>query len=169
MWPVPGSNIVGKRIDESCAKPAWGLGRDGVVEPVSIVFNSLFRFTSSRYTLWLVNCDILNQHLRQQFAFVRTESNYVKPSYTAPFDDLTFWNIVHFDTRNGFSRSGLCSGGLRYLEGCLQPLPFPLPAVFCSFADRELQQAKRVEQKQQETGCSRFLRRSFFRFNAFSR
>ena len=26
--------------EESCAKTAWGLGRDGVVEPVSIVFNT---------------------------------------------------------------------------------------------------------------------------------
>ena len=83
-----------KRIEKSCAKTARGLGRDNVFEPVSIVFNGSFQYTSSWYTLWLANCDSLLQHLRQSFCFARAESNkhveQVKASYTAHFDVSTF-------------------------------------------------------------------------------
>ena len=75
----------------------WGLEKDGVVEPVSIAFITSFWYTSSWYTLWLVNCDSILQHLCQTFDFACTESNEpvhlysmtVKPSYTAPFEIVT--------------------------------------------------------------------------------
>jgi len=71
-----------------------GLGRDRVVEPVSIVFSTSFRYTSSWCALQLVHCDSLLQHLRQSFRFVCIGSNKhvenVKPSHNAPFDVLTF-------------------------------------------------------------------------------
>ena len=35
------------------------------------------RYTSSWYTLWLVNCDSLLQHLRQSFGFPRAESSNI--------------------------------------------------------------------------------------------
>ena len=46
------------------------------------------------YTLWLVTCDGLLQHLRQLLGFARAVTykhvKRVKPSYTTPFDVLTF-------------------------------------------------------------------------------
>ena len=45
---------MGKTDRKKVPKTAWGLGRESAVEPVSIVLNSLFRYTSSWYTLWLV-------------------------------------------------------------------------------------------------------------------
>ena len=51
-----------------------------------------FRYTSSWYTLWLVNGDSLHQHLGQSFGFARAESSkhveHVNPYYTALFDIL---------------------------------------------------------------------------------
>ena len=45
---------MGKTDRKKVPKTAWGLGKESAVEPVSIVLNSLFRYTSSWYTLWLV-------------------------------------------------------------------------------------------------------------------
>ena len=68
-------------VDEACSRLSdslenekncvWkangGLGRGEAGEPVSISLNSSFRYTSSWYTLWLVNFDSLHQHFRNQF------------------------------------------------------------------------------------------------------
>ena len=100
-------------------KPS-GSWSSGVVEPVSTVFNTSFRYTSSWYTLWLVNCDNLLQHLRKSFGFARTEFNKQVEHWNPPtMHLLTFW---HFDTRNSFSGWG--GGGVgvvswfRYLKRC---------------------------------------------------
>ena len=97
----------GNQMEKSCAKTAWG---DGVAEPVRIVFNTSFRWTSPWYTLWLVNnCHSLLQHLCQSFGFARTESNkhveHVNRNPPVPRKFCRF-DIWHFDRRNGFSVSG---------------------------------------------------------------
>ena len=92
----------------------WGLEKDGIVEPVSIAFITSFWYTSSWYTLWLVNCDSILQHLCQTFDFTCTESNEpvhlysmtVKPSYTAPFD---LWHLTYHWHRKCFFRNWMGS------------------------------------------------------------
>ena len=48
-------------------KASGGLGRGEAGEPVSISLNSSFWYTSSWYTLWLVNFDSLHQHFPHHF------------------------------------------------------------------------------------------------------
>ena len=54
------------------------------------------------YTLWLVTYDGLLQHLRQLLGFARAVTykhvERVKPSYTAPFDVLTFEIWLSWET-----------------------------------------------------------------------
>ena len=84
-------------------KPS-GSWSSGVVEPVSTVFNTSFRYASSWYTLWFINCNNLLQHLRKSFGFARTEFNKHVELWNPPtMRLLAFW---HFDTRNGFSGCG---------------------------------------------------------------
>ena len=102
---------------------ARGLG-DGEVGPVSIVFNTSFRYTSFWYTPWLINFDSLSKHLRQSLGFARAESNKhgerTKPSYTQ------ILTIAILTRQTVF----LEAGGLRYLKRCLQVLPFSLVPPF---------------------------------------
>ena len=69
--------------------------------------------------------------VRQSFAFLRTDSNkhveHVKPSYTSPFDVLTF-KILSPETV--FQEVGV----LEYWKRWLQAAPFFLPTFFRSFA-----------------------------------
>ena len=63
------SRLSGSQENEkNCVwKASGGLGRGEAGEPVSISLNSSFRYTSSWYTLWLVNFDSLHQHFRHHF------------------------------------------------------------------------------------------------------
>ena len=97
------------------------------MDPVSIVFNSSFWYTSSWYTLWLVNCVSLLQHLCQSLGFARAESNkhvkQVKLSYTTPFDVLTRETVF-----SGLPRVTGCYWGI--WKRCLRALPFLFPPFF---------------------------------------
>ena len=69
--------------------------------------------------------------VRQSFAFLRADPNkhveHVKPSYTAPFDVLTF-EILSRETV--FQEVGV----FEVWKRCLQAAPFFLPNFFRSFA-----------------------------------
>ena len=71
------------------------------------------------YTLRLVNFDCLLQHVRQSFAVLLPDSNkhveQVKPSYTAPFDVLTF-EILSRETV--FQEVGVFEYLKRWLQAC---------------------------------------------------
>ena len=97
------------------------------MDPVSIVFNSSFWYTSSWYTLSLVNCVSLLKHLCQSLGFSRAESNkhvkQVKLSYTTPFDVLTRETV--------FSGRPRVSGWIEVFEkGAYGALPFLFPPFF---------------------------------------
>ena len=51
------ATVIYRDNKKSCAETTVGLGRDEYEEPVSIVFNTSFRNTSSWYNLWLVDFD----------------------------------------------------------------------------------------------------------------
>ena len=82
-----------KEDQKSFSKTTQGLregyARDRELELASIVFNTLFRYPKSWYTLWLVSFDSLRQHLRRSLGFARTKPNKhgerVKPSFTTHF------------------------------------------------------------------------------------
>ena len=109
--------------EESCLKAR-------VVEPISIV-SIAHRVYHTWYTLWLVNFACLLQHVRQSFAVLLPDSNkhveHVKPSYTAPFDVLTF-EILSRETV--FQEVGV----FEYLKRWLKAASFFLPTFFRSFA-----------------------------------
>ena len=71
IQPFLGSKIVEKTGKERLYKNVWKLGRNGLVEPASIVFNTSFKYTSSKPYDWSVNCDSFLQHIRQSFGFAR--------------------------------------------------------------------------------------------------
>ena len=88
--------LLGKKIKNVFRKPregyAWatrGSGRDRELELASTIFNTLFRYPKSWYTLWLVSFDSFRQHLRQSLAFAHEKPNkhgeLVKPSFTTDF------------------------------------------------------------------------------------
>ena len=74
-------------------------GSWGELERASIVFNTSFRYTSSWYTLWLVNLTVDVNPVNRDFRLVshtqrqRKNSERVIPSFTAHFDILTFVNL----------------------------------------------------------------------------
>lgn len=94
--------------------------RDGVVEPVSIVFNTIFQYTSSLYTLWSVNYDRFFQHLCQSFGFTCTVQSNKSVEQTTLHHTFRLFHICHL---------GGVVGGLSYLKRCLQVLLFSFPAV----------------------------------------
>ena len=113
----------GIRSRKVARKPRGG---DGAAEPVRIVFNTSFRWTSPWYTLWLVNnCHSLLQHLCQSFGFARTESNkHVEHVNRNPPVPRTFWRLI-FDILTGemaFQWVGGVVSGLRYFKRCLNAL-----------------------------------------------
>ena len=81
---------------------------------------------------WSICDSLIFQHLHQSFGFVCPESNkcveHVKPSYTTPFDVLTF-DILTWEM--ALKEVGGQSPWMRYLKRCLQALSFSLPAFFC--------------------------------------
>lgn len=72
----------GKRIKKSCAKAALGLGKDRVVEPVHIVFNTSLMILV--IPDWSNYCDSLLQHLhcKSIITAVTHRVEHVKPFYT---------------------------------------------------------------------------------------
>ena len=110
----------GESGSRKVARKPQGVWGERVVVPVSIVFNTSFRYTSFLYTLWLVNhCDsFFNTNVNHLAS--RAQSNkhveHVKPSYAAPFDVMTL-DILTQET------VFLEVGGLRYLKRFLQALP----------------------------------------------
>ena len=116
--PVPGSKLLRKVARK---QEWWSLA----------LFSIPHRVYHTWYTLWLVNFDCLLQHVRQSFAVLLPDSNkhveHVKPSYTAPFDVLTF-EILSRETV--FQKVGV----FEYLKRWLKAASFFLPTFFRSFA-----------------------------------
>ena len=106
----------------------WGLERNRVVEPVSIVPEYQLLVNPVIGQLWQLS-SILKSVIALCAQSLTNMVSSLKPSYTATLDVLTF------DRRNGFSGSGEDSGWLRYLKRCFHALPFSLSAVFRLFTN----------------------------------
>ena len=74
-------------------KTTWKLGRDGKVEPVINVFNTSFWYTSSWYTLWLVNFNSLCQP-HQLLGFTQAGT---KKKHSEGVDTLLYSTFRHFN------------------------------------------------------------------------
>ena len=92
---------------------------------VSIVFNKSFWYSTSWYTLWLLNCDSYLQHLHHPFDFAHAEFNkhveHVKPSYK--LHTFSCFDIWHFKIRNSFSGSGKDSRWIDIFKKMLKGSP----------------------------------------------
>ena len=103
-----------------------GLGRDGAVEFVSIVFNTSFWYTSSQDILWLL------KHLPTSIIWLPVPRVLRKCQalWNAPKTQLwKFRHLIRWHQKCFFQEVGR----LRYLKRCLQFLPFFLFAIFCLF------------------------------------
>ena len=117
------SKIVGKADREELLENRGGLGREREEELVSIVFNILFRFTSSWCTRWLV--DRFWQFTSTLTLITWFVQRRVKQTWRACETLLQ----LHILTR----QIVFLEVGWGIYKICLQALPFPLTAVFrCS-------------------------------------
>ena len=153
-----------KYIENEYVKTAWGLGKDGKVEPAcKHCFQYLISVCQLLVYPMIGQLLLLTSTLTSIASrFANAESNKheecVKPSYTAHFD------ISHFDTRNCFSGSakgggkfgagggGWCTVRTELFKNMLTGLPLlsfrrfslarslafsPLPCFVCLFAVTE--------------------------------
>ena len=125
--PVPGSKILEKCTEKRCMKTTGKLGRDGKVEPVINVFNTSFWYTSSWYTLWLVNFNSLCQPHQLLDFTCRERKKHSEGVDTLLYCTFRHFNICHFGTRNSFSGSGQTEVFVKILTG--SQLLFSLSAV----------------------------------------
>ena len=126
--PVPGSKIWEKRTEKRCMKTTGKLRRDRKVEPVINVFNTSFWYTTSWYTLWLVNFNSLCQpHQLLGFTNAKTKKKHSEGVDTLLYSTFRHFNICHFHTRNSFCGSGRTEVFVKMLTG--SQLLFSLSAV----------------------------------------
>ena len=105
-----------RKSEKSCTKTVWGLGKDGEVRPVSIFFNTSFRYTRSWYIPY--DLSLLTACVVTYVNHLRAESNKhgVKLPYSAHFATLTRETV--------FSGSCAVVGGKGYFERCSPLLCF---------------------------------------------